>query len=202
MRRDLLGDPDWFTSAIVRYLQTTLEGDTTLENVIERLTVDQLQNIVRSILSGLGYVVDLRHRQGQEDRWTEIQAWSPGGSDEIPDIQVEAVIHENPVTVKNSDAATLEGLFSVPDFYPIEGEINPGTERLLVYLTFSRGNLEQSPESESPRTMRSSIEGITWRAVSSDSLSLGRERETISAQEFLENYHANITVYRAESDGA
>jgi len=201
MRRDLLGDPDWFASAVVRYMQTILEGNTTLESVRERLTAGQLQNIVRSILSGLGYEVDLHHEQGQEDHWTEIRAWSPGGSGEIPDIQAEAAIYQDPIMARSGDVTPVGERSRIPAFYPIHGEVLPGTERLLVFLTFSQGNAEESPDNALPQNLRSSSDGITWRAVSSESLGLGRERETISAQEFLENYHANITVYRVEKEG-
>ena len=200
MRRDLLGDPDWFASSVIRHMQVILEGDTTLDNIRERLTVDHLESIIQSILSGLSYHTNLRSEQSREDRWTVINAWPKGTSGEIPDIQAEVAIAKSPISLHSGEAVPADEFSGMPSFYPIHGDLIPGTERLLVYLTFSSGGGEDSQGNGWPRILRSSSDRITWRAICSERLSMGRERETISTQEFLDNYHANITVYRAEEE--
>jgi hypothetical protein len=199
IRRDLLGDPDWIASAIMRHLRASLADEATVEMARERVTTDRLRETVKTILEGLGYVVSPYYGKDQEGAWTELRAWSRGTESEMPDIQIEFKIVEGTAVLREADRLDATQAFNPLQFYPLRGELIPRAERLLVCLAFSRGSTEESSsDEEAVGVIGSSSDSIVWRVVASESMVLGRGREIISAQEFSEPHRINVIVYRAE----
>lgn len=199
IRRDLLGDPDWFASTIARRLLASLKGEPTLGMAQEHFTTERVQGVIETILVGLGYVASLYHREEQENGWTEIRASPEGIESEVPAIQIEVKMLGRTIRLGETNDSNAAQSSELLQFYPIRGELIPGAERLLVYLAFSRGATEESPSSEEGlRIVGSSSESTVWRMIASESMILGRGQEVVSAQEFSETDQINIMVYRAE----
>jgi len=90
-RRDLLGDPDWFASAIMRHLSCLLTGDAALETAQQQLTIGRVQYVIRTILSGLGYRVEIHKGQANVEDGTEVRAWPQESAGEMPAVQIDLV---------------------------------------------------------------------------------------------------------------
>jgi hypothetical protein len=199
IRRDLLGDPDWFASAIARHLLASLEGEATLQMARKQLTADRVQGVIEKILTGLGYLVSHYSGEDREGGWTEVRAWQQGTEGEVPAIQIEAKVVGETITLREVEG--LEGVqpFDPLQFYPIRGELIPGAERLFMCLAFSRGGAEEvSRDQRTAGVIGSSSESTVWRAIASESMVLSRGQEVVSAQEFSEIHRINVIVYRAE----
>jgi hypothetical protein len=199
IRRDLLGDPDWFASAIERHLLASLEGEATVQKAQEHFTTDSVQEVIETILGGLGYVSSLYREEDQEGDFTEIRAWHRGAESEVPALQIEIKVVGRVSTPREAGDPDSVQPFAHLQFYPIRGELIPGAERLLVYLAFSREGEEKLPNGEETfGVIGSSSESIIWRPVASESIVLGRGQRVVSAQEFSESHRLNVIVYRAE----
>ena len=148
IRRDLLGDPDWFASAVARHLLASLEGEATLQKAREQLTTDRVQGVIEKILGGLGYAVSHYRGENQEGSWTEIRAWLQGTEGEVPAIQIETKVVGETITLRETEWLDTVRLFDPLQFYPIRGELIPGAERLFVCLAFSRQGEEELPSDE------------------------------------------------------
>jgi hypothetical protein len=175
LRRDLLGDPGWFAAAIMRHLLGRLEQETTMDSVRENVTSDCVRDIVRAVLDGLGYASEARNDSG-------VTAWSPGRSRESPDIAVDAVV------------SLASGPYEVSLSRP---QPAPGVEGVLVVVTVAGGadgSNADAPDVERPTGTWNG----RWRIVSTEKLPIGLGQSTKSAQEFLEDRHLVVTVYRHE----
>lgn len=149
--------------------------------------------IVNLILSGLGY----RTRSIQEETPQPaelIRAWPVTASDkEVPALEAQAVLtHE--VRSRSSDAQ---------ESYPLGRAIHPGIEQLLVAVSFSAGRTDfnwgdNAEDDEPPPTIRSSSDEVTWRPVAGASAPFGQQGELMSGEEFHENYHVDVRIFRAE----
>jgi hypothetical protein len=198
LRADLLEDPDWLASAVLRHLSGILGSGTSLAAAEEILPHRRVLDIIAKILSGLGYETRLSADQARESP-AEVLAWPLGDTD--ADTDARAAIQVG-VTMANRARYRLDRGQWV---YPLRGELDPATERLLVSVALAAGRTDFDwaddggpGHARSPAFIDPSSDVATWRPVSSATGGLSYERELISDEEFRLNYHIDVGVYRAE----
>ncbi len=198
IRRDLIGDPDWFASAVARHLLGSLEGEATFRTAREHLTTDRVQQTIVTILDGLGYVTSLHRGEDREGEWMEVRAFTSETEGEVPAIRIGVKVVERTAIPDYTDG--LDYTHGVKPS-PIRGAFIPGAEHLVVSVALSGGSEIEPSGGETERTAAMtdpSSESTVWRAVASESVPLAHEQAVVTAQEFSEGRHIDVVVYRAE----
>ncbi|HEX8072821.1 MAG TPA: hypothetical protein VF546_22940 [Pyrinomonadaceae bacterium] len=192
LRRDLLGDSDWFAAAVARHIRTLLGANTSAGRARECLNEDRLLEVLATILQGLGYSVERRAGEGTP----EIMAWQKHNETGAPEVQIGVQLMDARRELTEQDE-TLARPSVDP---PTRAESGVGTEHLLVRVSFSQENKVGSFEDEldERRTERSSVAG-PWQVLASQRLSLEPEEETVWAETFATTYHLDIIVYRLDA---
>jgi hypothetical protein len=192
LREDLLDNPDWLASSVLRHLSGILGSHASPGMAREVLTHARVIAIMDAILSGLGYRTQRSAEWSRDESQAEVLAWPPDDTDAPTTLRVG-------VTVADQTDAPRPWRPS----YPVRGEPDPATEYLLVSVSLAAGrtDYEWSDRAEEvPRSanVRSLSESTQWLPVSSATASLGYERDIVSNDEFQRNYHFDVAVYRAE----
>ncbi len=110
MRRDLLEDPDWLASAVLRHFSAIVGPGTSLNIAREKLTPTQVLQVIEAILSGLGYRTSQRGGQARDEGEMAIMAWPPVATDDLPAVQVEVNVASQ-VGRRQEDESQLYQLF-------------------------------------------------------------------------------------------
>jgi hypothetical protein len=192
LREDLLDNPDWLASSVLRHLTGILGSQPSPEAAREVLTDGRVAAIIDAILSGLGYRTQRPDESGRDESRAEVIAWPPDNADAPPSLRIG-------VTVADQTDVPRGWHLS----YPVRGEPDPATEYLLVSVSLATGrtDFEWSDRMDDvvpSASVRSSSESMQWLPVSSATGSLGYERDIVSNDEFQRNYHYDVAVYRAE----
>lgn len=192
LREDLLDNPDWLASSVLRHLTGLLGSHPSPGAAREVLTQDRVVAIVDAILSGLGYRTQRPAEPGRDERQPEVLAWPPDDTDAPPALRVG-------VTVADRRDVPREWSPS----YPVRTEPDPATEYLLVSVSLASGRTDfewsdRADDVPPSASVRSSSESTHWLPVSSATGSLGYEGDIVSNDEFQQNIHFDVTVYRAE----
>jgi len=121
-----------------------------------------------------------------------VLAWPPDDTDAPPALRVG-------VTVADRTDVPREWSPS----YPVRTEPDPATEYLLVSASLASGRTDfewsdRADDVPPSASVRSSSESTHWLPVSSATGSLGYEGDIVSSDEFQQNIHFDVTVYRAE----
>lgn len=198
LRADLLEDSDWLASAVVRHLSGILGSGASLAAAEEIMPHRRVLDIIAKILSGLGYEIRLSANQARE-RPAEVLAWPLRDTDVGPGARAAIQVG---VTMANRTRYRPDSERWV---YPMRGELDPATERLLVSVALAAGRTDfdwaddAGPgDARSPAFIDASSDVAAWRPVSSATGGLSYERGLISDEEFRLNYHIDVGVYRAE----
>lgn len=192
LREDLLGNPDWLTSGILRHLKGILGSDVSPRMAREVLTQARVLAIIDAILSGLGYRTQRSAELARDEGQAEVLAWPPESTDAPPAVRIGVTV---------ADRTDLPGQWRPS--YPVYSEPDPATEYLLVSVSLAAGRTDfewSDRVDDVPRftNVHSSSESTQWLPVSSTTGNLGYESDIVSNDEFQRNYHFDVAVYRAE----
>jgi hypothetical protein len=192
LREDLLDNPDWLASSVLRHLTGILGSQVSPGMAREVLSHARMLAITKSILSGLGYRAQVPADSARDEDQAEVFASLPDATDAPPAVRIG-------VTVADQTDAPRPWQLS----YPVRGEPDPATEYLLVSVCLAAGRTDfdwsdRTDDVPPSGNVRSSSESTQWQPVSSATGSLGYERDIVSNDEFQRNYHFDVTVYRAE----
>lgn len=193
IRRDLLGDPDWFARAIVRHIKKTL-GESVIGDAKDMVTVDDILAAASNILRGLGYVVSHRSGENEEgESWSGVVAKSQEIESDGFDLQMEAQVIDR--TSWREEPDNLAAVFE--QFLSHRNGVTEATERLLACLVFSREDTGEILDEYEAYEIAAVPEG--WRIVSSDGITLGLGQDIVSAEELAQANHMSVVVYRLEN---
>lgn len=192
LREDLLDNPDWLASSVLRHLTGVLGSRVSPGMAREVLTHARVLEIIEAILSGLGYHTRRSAESVRGESHAEVLAWPPDDRDAPSALRIGVIVADRTDAPRQWQPS-----------YPVRGEPDPSTEYLLVSVSLATGrtDFEWSDSVDDVRPfaeVRSSSESTQWVSVSSAAGSLGYEREIVSNDEFQRNYHFDVAVYRAE----
>jgi hypothetical protein len=197
IRRDLLGDPDWFALAVLRHIQRALVERNTATAAKALITRHYLLEVMDTILTGLGYDVSRQSEADRESAWPSLVARSEVAEGAEPDLQLDVRIIDRIAGPDNS--RTRQG-WNALEPLPQRNELTEGTERLLVFLAFSEVRRLENMETRSdPETLGLPAEFSGWRAVATENITLGVGQEILSAEEFNTLHLLNVVIYRLEN---
>jgi hypothetical protein len=192
LREDLLDNPDWLASSVLRHLTGILGSHASPGMAREVLTHGRVIAIVDAILSGLGYRSQHSAESVRDENQAEVLAWAPDDTDAPPALRIG-------VTAADRTDVPRQWRPS----YQMCGEPDPATEYLLVSVSLAAGRTDfewsdRVDDAPMSANVHSSSESMQWLPVSSATGTLGYEHEIISNDEFQRNYHFDVAVYRAE----
>lgn len=192
LREDLLDNPDWLASSVLRHLTGILGSHPSPGMAREVLTQARLLAIIDAILSGLGYRTWRSAESVRDESQAEVLAWPPGDSDAPPALRIGVTVADRTDVPRQWQPS-----------YPADDEPDPATEYLLVSVSLAAGRTDfewsdQVDDVPPSFDVRSSSESTRWLSVSLVTGSLGYERDIVSNDEFQLNYHFDVAVYRAE----
>ena len=193
LREDLLDNPDWLASSVLRHLTGALGSHVSPGMAREVLTRARVLEIIDAILSGLGYHTRLSAESVHDENGAEVLAWPPDNRDAPPALRIGATVADRTDAPRQWQPS-----------YPVRGEPDPATEYLLVSVSLAAGRTDYEwsdrVDDVPPSTeVRSSSESTRWVPVASATGSAGlRAQNCLPNDEFQRNYHFDVAVYRAE----
>jgi hypothetical protein len=198
LRRDLLGDPDWFSLAIMRHIRGSLKENDSLDEARRLISGAYLSEIIIKLLTGLGYSVTLQHEGNREGVPPDVLASAKGNAQDAPDVHV--VIRVLDRTRDHKEEEPQGDRSSARRIEDREAESASGTELLAACVVFSSSDIGDALEL--PHTaveIGAPVEFVDWQVISSENIILGRGEETVSAEQFSLTNRLWVLIYRLEN---
>jgi hypothetical protein len=192
LRRDLLGDPDWFAVAIIRHIRKEMGENSSFDRAKASITNAYVSEIISTILEGLGYSTTQEAGEDGPSVLARAQSIDEGLT------QIRIAIRVIDLTRNTEEKTRRFENRALKSFQVSDGKLATETELLGVCLSFLTVDIAEVERSDEVSPV---LEFEDWKPISSESLPLGRGEETVSAEGFNMSCNLNVTIYRSEHDG-